>query len=167
MAGNLKKVSIIGNLAADPEMRMMQDGTPVCTYRVLVNNRRRSNNAAGGGQDEPPTAFRITAWRRQAEVAHEYLKKGMSVFVDGELSTSEYTGNDGKARTTLEVLQDTMQILTPKGMTEGGAPSYGGQAQSGGGSYGGQQSSGGASYGNRQPAPAAEPGFEDEGDIPF
>jgi len=183
VAGSMKKVQIIGNLAADPEMKFLPDGTPVCSYRVLVNNRRRGA-AGAGGPEEPPTGFRITAWRRQAEVANELLKKGMSIYVDGELSTSEYTNNEGKTRFNLEVTQDTMQILTPKGMVEGSE--YGGQS-SGGGSYGGNQGgaqgggnqgggrpSGGQSYGgNRQPAPAAQPApssgdnFEDDGDIPF
>ena len=180
MAGSMKKVQIIGNLAADPEMKFLQDGTPVCSYRVLVNNRRRGA-ASAGGPEEPPTGFRITAWRRQAEVANELLKKGMSIYVDGELSTSEYTNSEGKTRTTLEVTQDTMQILTPKGMVEGsdygsqssGGGAYGGGNQGastqGGGNQGGRPASGQSYGGNRQPAapaPAAD-SFEDDGDIPF
>ena len=170
MAGNLKKIFIIGNLGSDPTIRMTQNVVPVASFNVAVNERRRaqSGDAAQGGanaQAEQTTWFRITAWRQQAEFAERFLKKGMTVFVSGDLRTSEFTGNDGKNRTTLEVTADDLQILTPKGMTEGGDQTFSGGGQSYGG--GNRQGGGQSSSGGRQQAPASDTGFDDEGDIPF
>jgi single-strand DNA-binding protein len=119
MAGNLKKVSIIGNLGSDPQLRYTSDGTPVASFTVAVNERARrhlaAENSQGEQQDgETTTWFRVSAWRRQAEIVHDLLKKGTSVFVSGDLRTSEFTGNDGRKRFGLEVSMQDMQILTPK-----------------------------------------------------
>lgn len=118
MAGNLKKVSIIGNLGSDPQLRYMQDGTPVASFTVAVNERARrgpvAESSQPGPQEEATTWFRVSAWRRQAEIVHELLQKGTSVFVSGDLRTSEFTGNDGQKRFSLEVSMQDMQILTPK-----------------------------------------------------
>jgi len=167
MAGSMKKVFIIGNVGRDPETRYTSDGTQVASFSVAVSERaRRSQGAEGGpaGQGEETTTwFRVSAWRRQAEIVMQYVKKGSSVFVSGRLSTSEFTDKDGKNRTSLEVSMEDMQLLTPKGMEEQGgggsfdsAPSYGGNRGSTGQ---------GGSSGSRKPA--TDVAFEDEGDIPF
>jgi single-strand DNA-binding protein len=118
MAGNLKKVQIIGNLGGDPLMRYTSDGTPVASFTVAVNERARrgpaTESSQPGLQEETTTWFRVSAWRRQAEIVHDLLKKGTSVFVSGDLRTSEFTGNDGQKRCGLEVTMQDMQILTPK-----------------------------------------------------
>ena len=167
MAGYLKKVFIIGNLGSDPVMRYTQDGTPVASFNVAVNDRPRRGQAAEGGQpaqgEEVTTWFRVSAWRRQAEIASEFLKKGMSVFISGDLRTSEFTGNDGQKRFGLEVMMQDMQMLTPKGISDGGSfddtSSFGGAAPSRPSTtFGGRQGGG-------RPAPDIAP-QEDE-DIPF
>jgi single-strand DNA-binding protein len=169
MAGSLKKVSIIGNLGSDPTMRYMQDGTPVASFNVAVNERPRR----GQGSENAPTAqaaqaeeittwFRVSAWRRQAEIVNDLLKKGMSVFVSGDLRTSEFTGNDGNKRFSLDVTMQDMQILTPKGMSEGGSfeESHSGSS--------GSQGRTPIAFGGPKTAPRSEPSAdEDEGDIPF
>jgi len=162
MAGNLKKIFIIGNLGSDPTMRYTQDGTPVTSFNVAVSERRRGpGQAPDAPREEVTTWFRVSAWRNQAEIANNLLRKGTSVFVSGDLRTSEFIGQDGKPRFMLEITMQDMQILTPKGMSEaGGEAAFGGGAISGGA----QQSS---SFGSRQPAPAVDSEFNDEGDIPF
>lgn len=161
MAGSLKKIFIIGNLGSDPVMRYTGDGTPVTTFNVAVNERRRAPGQGSDAQrEETTTWFRVSAWRNQAEIANNLLKKGTSVFVSGDLRTSEFVGQDGKPRTTLEVSMQDMQILTPKGVQEfGGEPSSSGGAQ--------PSATPSAQSGGRQPARAPEPDFDDEGDIPF
>src|SRR5579862_2445433 len=131
MAGYLKKVFIIGNLGRDPETRYTGDGTQVTSFNVAVNERPRRSQGAEGSQGGPPgqpeeitTWFRVSAWRRQAEIAAQYLTKGASVFVSGTLSAREYTDKDGKLRTSLEINMDDMQILTPRGMQEQGGGSF-------------------------------------------
>jgi single-strand DNA-binding protein len=163
MAGYLKKVFIIGNLGRDPEARYSQDGKMYASFTVAVNDRPRRSQTQGadtgqGGQPEETTTwFRVTAFGRQAEIVNEYLRKGTSVFVSGDLSAREFIGNDGQKRTSLEVIMQDMQILTPKGMTEGAAPAFGGQPAA----------APSAPAGNREAARTPEPDFDDEGDIPF
>ena len=113
---SLKKMLIIGNLGSDPVMHYTTDGTPVASFSVAVNEHNRRAQAAEGAQPEEITTwFRVSAWRRQAEVVNDLLKKGMAVFVSGDLRMREFTGNDGQERFSLEVTMDDMQILTPKG----------------------------------------------------
>lgn len=173
MAGYLKKIFIIGNLGRDPETRYTGDGTQVTTFSVAVSERRRSGQspdstagagpgAGPGGQSEETTWFRVSAWRRQAEIAAQYLTKGMSVFVSGDLRVSEFTGNDGQKRTTLEVTMQDMQILTPKGTQEQGGGSFDSPPTYSSRPAGGQS----APQGGRQ-APAPSSSFENEDDIPF
>ena len=175
MAGSMKKIFIIGNLGRDPEERASaRDGSMYVSFTIGVNDRPRRNQPGDTGPqaEEKPTWFRVTAFGRQAEIVKQYLRKGTSVFVSGDFSMREFFGQDGVQRTSLEVVMQDMQILTPKGGSEGGdsdaGSSYGGSAQSGGNQGG--RPAGGQSYGgNRQPAapaPAAD-GFEDDGDIPF
>ncbi len=169
MAGNLKKVFIIGNLGSDPVMRYTTDGTAVASFNVAVNERARRAAASEGGQgaqqEESTTWFRVSAWRRQAEISNDLLKKGMSVFVSGDLRTREFVGNDGQKRFSLDVTMDDMQILTPKGVAEGGssfdeAPAFGGSGPSRA-----PTPFVGRSSASRTPAPDLDD--QDDSDIPF
>jgi single-strand DNA-binding protein len=111
----LLKVTVIGNLGSDPTLRYLQDGTPVCSFTIAVNSRKKDQ--------ETTTWLKVTAWRKQAELVSELLKKGMSVYVSGALTTSEFTGQDGTKRFSLDVNMDEFQILTPKGQSEPAMPS--------------------------------------------
>ena len=185
MAGSMKKVMIIGNVGRDPETRYTPDGTQVASFSVAVSERPRRNQGGeapqGAGQPEETTTwFRVSAWRRQAEIVSQYVTKGTSIFVMGNLTVREYTANDGQKRTSLDINMEDMQLLSPKGSQEnvggfdegssfGGAPAA---SQQGGNQQGGQQTGRpSASYGNRpaagRPAPAPSNDFDDEGDIPF
>ena len=81
-------------------MRYTPSGTPVTNFRLAVSNNRRD---AHGEWTEYTEWFTVTAWERQAESVNQYLAKGRRVFVDGRLSTRQYTSNSGEARTSLEV----------------------------------------------------------------
>jgi|TARA_B100002003_G_scaffold237900_1_gene255528 single-strand DNA-binding protein len=81
-------------------MRYTPSGTPVTNFRLAVSNNRRDAN---GEWTEDTEWFTVTAWERQAESVNQYLAKGRRVFVDGRLSTRQYTSNSGEARTSLEV----------------------------------------------------------------
>ncbi len=169
MAGNLKKIFIIGHLGSDPVMRYTNDGTAVASFSVAVSERNRRAQGAEGGMgaqpEESTTWFRVSAWRRQAEISNDLLKKGMAVFVSGDLRTREFIGNDGQKRFSLDVTMDDMQILTPKGVTEPGgsfddAPAFGGSSPSRTPTPFNSRSSG-----NRTPAPDLDEA--DDSDIPF
>jgi single-strand DNA-binding protein len=120
------KVSIIGNLGKDPEIRYTSDGTAVATFSIATTERKKDKS---GNSQDVTTWFRITLWRRLAEIANEYLKKGSQVFVEGKLSQSEYQDKDGNTRTSLEVNASEIQLIGSRGEEAKGAA-----ASSGGGS---------------------------------
>lgn len=108
---SFNKITIVGNLGHDPELRYTPQGIPVCNFSVATNERWRDS---GGELQERTTWFRVTAWRRHAELANQYLKKGSQVYVEGRLSLREYTGRDGVVRTSLEVTVSDIQFLDRK-----------------------------------------------------
>ena len=122
MVRGLSKITVIGNLGADPEMRYTANGDPVTSFRVAASRRYRTRD----GEDREETEwFRVSAWGRLAEVANQYLAKGSGVFVEGRFSTSRWTGQDGMERTTSEI-NATEVIFLPRGDGNGGGRYMGG-----------------------------------------
>ena len=109
------KVFLIGNLARDPELRFTTSGIPVARFAIAVNRILRREESAGGNDVD---FINILAWRRLAEICGEYLKKGMSIAVEGRLEIRSYKGKDGEMRTMTEVTIDNMQMLGKKTSTE-------------------------------------------------
>jgi single-strand DNA-binding protein len=109
----LNQILLIGRAGNDPEIRYTANGTAVTSFSLAVNNRRREKN---GDWVEDTEWFRITVWERQAESVSQYLSKGRRVFVEGRLSTSQYTSRAGEARTSLEVRASNVRFLdSPNG----------------------------------------------------
>ncbi|MFQ6100853.1 MAG: single-stranded DNA-binding protein [Anaerolineae bacterium] len=113
------KITIVGNLGRDPEMRYTPDGTPVTNFSVATNRRW---NRPDGTQGEETVWFRVTAWRRMAEVCNEYLEKGRQVLVEGRLRPDSATGgprvyqrNDGSYGAQYEVTALTVKFLGRRG----------------------------------------------------
>lgn len=100
----MNKLTIIGNLVRDPELRTTQSGKSVCQFTVAVNRRRKEDGA---------DYFRVSAWNKLAEICEGALKKGSKVAVEGPVSVSTYT-KDGENRFTLEVLANDVEFLTPR-----------------------------------------------------
>ena len=88
----MNKLTIIGNLTRDPELRTTSAGVNVCDFTVAVNRRQRRD--AQNGQPEADF-FRVSAWRERGELCAKYLAKGRKVCVVGPVSVRTYTGNDG------------------------------------------------------------------------
>lgn len=103
-----QQLIIIGNLGGDPELRYTPSGVPVTSFNVAVN--RRWTDDQGKAQEET-TWFRVSAWRKQAEVANQYLRKGRQVMVIGRVSARAYTAANGEAKASLEVTADTIKFL--------------------------------------------------------
>lgn len=101
----MNKLTIIGNLTRDPELRTTQTGLSVCSFTVAVNRRRSKENEAD--------FFRITAWRELGDICCKYLAKGRKVAVTGPVSVSTYTAQNGETRANLEVTADEVEFLTP------------------------------------------------------
>ena len=108
MAGSLNRISIIGNLGRDPEVRMTASNTAVATFSVAVNERRRD---AEGNAQEKTLWFRVSAFGRLAEVCAQYLTKGASVYVEGRLDPQEWTDAAGANRMTLGLVANEVRML--------------------------------------------------------
>ena len=139
----MNKLTIIGNLTRDPELRTTSTGVNVCTFTVAVNRRRSANS------NQPEADFfRVSAWRQLGENCQRYLAKGRKVAVVGAVSVQTYVGNDGTTRASLEVNADDVEFLSSRNEDAGYAPAA-----------------------PSQPAPAAPAmnGFEevDDEDLPF
>lgn len=103
----MNKLTIIGNLTKDPELRYTSQGINVCTFTVAVNRR-----TTGSSQQEADF-FRVTAWRGLADVCQQYLAKSSKVAVVGPVSVNAYTSNEGEARASMEVTAEEVEFLTP------------------------------------------------------
>ena len=175
----VNKVIIVGNLGNDPEIRNLPNGGAVANLSVATSESWKDQQ----GQPQERTEWhRVTMYRRLAEIAGEYLKKGSQVYLEGKLQTRKWQDQQGNDRYTTEIIADQMQMLG--GRTGGGqggnmgggqGGNYGGSNQqpqnNQGGGYGGNQPQGGYSKPPQQ-APSApqapkEPDFEFDDDIPF
>ena len=105
----MNKLTIIGNLTSDPELRTTPNGNDVCTFNVAVNRRRTQNN-----QNPPADFFRVSAWGDKGKVCNTYLSKGKKVCVVGQVSVHAFNSQDGAARANLEVFAEEVEFLTPK-----------------------------------------------------
>lgn len=101
----MNKLTIIGNLTADPILRTTPSGVSVCSFTVAVNDR----------YDRSKTTFiGVSAWRKTGEMCAQYLAKGRKVAVTGPVSCRAYNAN-GEARAALEMTADDVEFLSPKG----------------------------------------------------
>ncbi len=110
-ARSLNKAQLIGNLTRDPELRYTPQGTAVCTFGLATN---RTWTTESNEKKEDTQFHRIVAWNKLAELCSQLLFKGRKVFVEGRLQTREWTGKDGVARQTTEVVITEMIILDSK-----------------------------------------------------
>ena len=109
----MNKLTIIGNLTRDPELRTTQAGVNVCDFTVAVNRRVR-RDAQQGTQPEADF-FRVSAWRQLGDNCAKFLAKGRKVCVVGPVSARTYQANDGTTRVSLEVMAEDVEFLSPRG----------------------------------------------------
>jgi single-strand DNA-binding protein len=103
-----QKIVVVGHLGKDPEMRYTPTGVPVTSFSLATSRRWSS---ASGEQQEKTTWFRVTCWRKLAELTAQYLKKGRLVLVEGEVEASAFTDREGNARASLELTATTVKFL--------------------------------------------------------
>lgn len=118
---NLNKVLLMGRLGADPELRYTTDGTPVATFRMATSESYKDKS---GVKQERTEWHTIVAWRKLAEIAGEYLKKGRLVYIEGRIQSREYEGRDGVKRKVYEIVASDMKML-PTGQGQGQGYSQG------------------------------------------
>ena len=105
---SLNKVLLIGNLGSDPELRRLQSGQAVTTFRLATNE---SWNDREGNVQQRTEWHRIVAWGKLAEICSDYMRKGRQVFVEGRLQTRQWQDQQGQARFTTEIIAQNMLML--------------------------------------------------------
>lgn len=108
MSQSVNKVILIGFLGEAPEVRFSQQGKPVGTFSVAVNESWKD---VQGTRRERVEWFRIVCFGRLAEVCGQYLDKGRHIYLEGRLQTRKWSDREGEKRTTVEVVANQMRIL--------------------------------------------------------
>jgi single-strand DNA-binding protein len=162
---SVNKVILIGNLGRDPETRYMPNGEAVTNVTLATTESWKDRTS--GERQEKTEWHRVTFYRRLAEIAGEYLKKGSQVYVEGRLETRKWTDKEGKDRYTTEIIATEMKMLGSR--SGGGAPSYDASDDAGGAPMGGARPSRSSGAPAPRPAPSKGPsGIADmDDDIPF
>ena len=106
----MNKLTIIGNLTRDPELRTTSAGKEVCTFTVAVNRRKTGNN-----QQQEADYFRVSAWDGLAKSCGQFLAKGRKVAVVGSVSVHTFQTQTGETKAQLEVNASDVEFLSPKG----------------------------------------------------
>lgn len=157
----VNKVILVGNLGRDPETRYMPNGEAVTN--VTIATSENWTDKTSGEKKELTEWHRVVFYRRLAEVAGEYLKKGSQIYVEGKLRTRKWQDKEGQDRYTTEVIGDVMQML-------GSRAGMGSAAADSPGDYGrGDEAAARPAARAASPAAAKQGGgFDDlDDDIPF
>ena len=110
MAG-VNKVILVGNLGKDPEVRYLEGGTAVANFSLATSETYKDRS---GQRVEQTEWHNIVVWRKLAEVAEKFLKKGMTIYVEGKLRSRSWDDKEGQKRYTTEIVADTFTILSKK-----------------------------------------------------
>lgn len=127
MARGVNKVILVGNLGQDPEIKYMPSGQAVCNISIATTESW--NDKTSGEKVEKTEWHRIVFFRRLAEIAGEYLRKGSQVYVEGRLQTRKWQDQSGNDRYTTEIVANEMQMLGGKGGGVASMPESGPSAQ--------------------------------------
>ncbi len=146
---SVNKVILVGNLGADPETRYTASGDAVCNIRLATTDSWKDKNS--GEKREMTEWHRVVFYRKLAEIAGQYLKKGSQVYLEGRIKTRKWQDKDGQDRYTTEIEATEMQMLgSRQGM---GGPAMDSEPQD---------------YAPAPPKNKPKPSFDDLGDdIPF
>ena len=108
----INKVILVGNLGQDPEIKYTAGGAAVTTLSIATSDSWKDKDS--GMEQERTEWHRVVLWRRLAEIAGEYLKKGSKVYIEGQLQTRKWE-KEGQTRYTTEIIAKDMQFLDSKG----------------------------------------------------
>jgi single-strand DNA-binding protein len=113
MARGINKVILVGNLGKDPEVRYMANGGAVCNVTLATTESWKDKQS--GEQKDKTEWHNIVFYRRLAEIAGEYLRKGSQIYVEGKLQTRKWQDKNGNDRYTTEIIATEMQMLGSRG----------------------------------------------------
>jgi single-strand DNA-binding protein len=152
---SINKVTLIGNLGRDPEVRYMPNGAATCTLS-LATTRSWKNKDSGEKQEETEW-HRVVFFDRLAEVAGEYLKKGKPVYIEGRLRTRKWQDKDGRDVYTTEIIAVEMQMLGGREGTGGGGAGGGADDSYANSGYGEPRGNAGGPGSNSAPPSSPSP----------
>lgn len=148
----LNKVTLIGRLGSDPEIRYMPNGNPVANISIATT--RKWKNKQSGEKREETEWHRTVFFNRLAEIAGEYLRKGSLVYIEGRIRTQKWQDKNGQDRYTTEIVGEQMTMLDSKSDSQAGS-----QQQASSPNKQPEQNK------SDQPPPATYPDYDD--DIPY
>jgi single-strand DNA-binding protein len=148
MSRSLNKVTLIGNVGAEPEIRQTGSGTKLAKISLATS---RSFNDRSGQRQEKTEWHRVTFWDRMAEIVEQYVNKGDRIYVEGRLEYSQSEDGQGGTRYWTDIVAQEMILL-------GGG---------GGGGGGGMEREAAPARAPRPRQPAASTPFDDDDDLPF
>src|SRR6516225_4964900 len=105
---SVNKVILVGNLGRDPEVRYLPNGEAVANFSIATSENWKGKD---GQRQERTEWHNIVMYRRLAEIAGQYLKKGRTVYIEGRIQSRKYNGKDGVERTAYEIVADQMQMV--------------------------------------------------------
>src|SRR6476646_3364507 len=157
---SVNKVILVGRLGRDPETRYTGGGQAVCNFTMATDETYKDRN---GERQKRTEWHRIVLWGKLAEIAQQYLKKGMLVYIEGRIQTRQWDDKStGAKRTATDIVGNTMKMLTSRGeMGDGGGGSSMGATAGG---HGGADAD--FPQGGMEDAAPSGPEISDE-DIPF
>jgi single-strand DNA-binding protein len=120
---SLNKAILIGNLGRDPELKYTPSGVPVCTFSIATTERYKDQD---GNPQEKTEWHNIKVWRKQAEVAAEYLKKGRQVYIEGRIETQTWE-KEGQKNYRTEIVARKILMLGRKEEEVGPTPTTAGK----------------------------------------
>ena len=120
MARGVNKVILIGNLGADPEIRVTPNNTQIVRVNVATSSGWKDKQS--GEMQERTEWHRVVFFNRLAEIVSQYLKKGAKVYIEGSLRTSKYTDKNGIEKYSTEVIANEMQMLDRRGAGQNISP---------------------------------------------
>lgn len=106
----INKVILVGNLGKDPEVKYLPSGDPVVNFSLATGE----SWVKDGQKQEKTEWHNIVMFRKSAEIAAEYLKKGSKIYLEGKLQTRKWQGQDGSDRYTTQIIADKFQMLDKK-----------------------------------------------------
>lgn len=125
MARGINKVILIGNLGQDPEVRFTPSGTAVANINIATSDSWMDRNS--GQRQERTEWHRVILFKKTAEIAQQYLRKGSKVYIEGRLQTRKWQDQNGQDRYTTEIVANDMQMLDSGGQQQ--APQQSGHQQ--------------------------------------
>lgn len=106
----INKATLLGNVGSEPELKYLDQGVAVCTFRLATTERVKGRD---GQQVDRTDWHNIVLWRQKAEIAHKVLRVGSGVYLEGRIITRSWDGPDGQKRNRTEVEADTLRLLDP------------------------------------------------------